>query len=225
MRWDPKTSGAPQTIAELADRFEKSDFEGQNCPVVVTGGMLESTVPVTKWSLSTIAKAIGSGRSVSWDESSSPFITYFDNQTHFAKRVPSRGHHKSTGSVRKFMKAVERRGKRTRGSSGDSDRAGGDEQEKEESFVRYGGSLRKWAPEIWPDVAEYVRPGQGSRISLWIGSAGVVSTAHFDLFDNLYCMVKGTKVGRVCLALMPHVPHVPHEGCAMRLSFATSSAA
>ena len=228
VRWDPKTSGAPQTIAELADRFEKADFEGQNCPVVVTGGILESTVPVTKWSLSTIAKAIGSGRSVSWDESSSPFITYFDNQTYFAKRVPNLGHRKSTGSVRKFVKAVERRGRTSgsdksarrgsssSGSSGSSsgsssssvssgsdttsNGAGGVEQKKEESFARYGGSLQTWAPEIWPDVAEYVRPGQGSRISLWIGSKGVVSTAHFDLFDNLYCMVKGTKVGAAARA-------------------------
>jgi len=34
---------------------------------------------------------------------------------------------------------------------------------------------------------------KGSGPSLWLGSRGVVSSAHFDFFDNLFCVVAGTK--------------------------------
>lgn len=53
-------------------------------------------------------------------------------------------------------------------------------------FVRYGG---KASAAPCPHLARDAAPDYGEDPSLWLGSAGVISSAHFDLFDNFFCLV------------------------------------
>eukprot|EP00939_MAST-03C_sp_MAST-3C-sp1_P002549 g2549.t1 len=64
-------------------------------------------------------------------------------------------------------------------------------------YVRYGGpllpGLLREAPEISRLVRDHIPRERKSAISLFIGSPGVVSTAHFDNHHNWYIVVSGTK--------------------------------
>jgi len=55
-------------------------------------------------------------------------------------------------------------------------------------FVRYGG---KATASPCPQLAVDAALDYGVDSSLWLGSAGVISSAHVDLFDNLFCLVRG----------------------------------
>ena len=77
-------------------------------------------------------------------------------------------------------------------------------------FVRYGG---KATASPCPQLAVDAALDYGVDSSLWLGSAGVISSAHFDLFDNLFCLVRGCSpnwrhsfiAGNTLLNLYAHV--------------------
>jgi hypothetical protein len=65
--------------------------------------------------------------------------------------------------------------------------------------VRYGGQAHASpCPRLALDAAR----DYGVGASLWLGSAGVASSAHFDLFDNLFCVVSSRPLKPLCFACM-----------------------
>jgi hypothetical protein len=72
--------------------------------------------------------------------------------------------------------------------------------------VRYGGQAHA---SPCPRLAHDAARDYGVGASLWLGSAGVASSAHFDLFDNLFCVVSSSPSNtffRACVCRRKRTP-------------------
>eukprot|EP00746_Dinoflagellata_sp_MGD_P086826 gnl/MRDRNA2_/MRDRNA2_34407_c0_seq1.p1 gnl/MRDRNA2_/MRDRNA2_34407_c0~~gnl/MRDRNA2_/MRDRNA2_34407_c0_seq1.p1 ORF type:complete len:385 (+),score=45.41 gnl/MRDRNA2_/MRDRNA2_34407_c0_seq1:135-1289(+) len=183
------TLDQPQTVASL-DIQQIGGFAlplpgGIRCPVVIRGlqnlGLWNTSVK--SWDdlqyLESRTPAY-----VTVDVSQTGKFRYWDNTTAFADEVRRIGllkedYSKLTVSKRQFYQSLAAEGSENLG------------------FVRYGGSLKTFAPsldwELWNKVNRLIPTGRNQKVLLYLSSNGSFSTAHYDNFENVYVMIAGSK--------------------------------
>ena len=192
-RFQPGNAGSVAAIFRFLQQSELG-----NCPTIVYGPHINDTAPVQRWrqtehfeSRCTATVGVDVLRSGGGDDG---IFTYFDSNTQFSNMFDEgsdnaaiRTHKRIKLTAKEFLEAVF-----TRSWNGSS------------VMVRFGGRIeRSPCPRLQRDTAAYVSPEFNNvATSLWISSSGATSSAHFDLFDNLHCVVRGRK--RVLLSPPSH---------------------
>jgi hypothetical protein len=169
--------------------------------------------PVRKWSSLAYLKGKCQVDYVGVDIGNDPVFTYFDENTAYGNKESIKPLTYATK-----MSSSEYLDMLTRGpfvgpfqdDNSNTSSGGGDSSKVSSSlsFVRYGGKVKKSpCPRLARDMdafliqeakKNHVNDGDGdgddfSEASLFMGSIGVASSFHFDLFDNLYTVVVGSK--------------------------------
>ena len=205
----------PTLDLALLPESERRPLVGVQCPAVLLGVGARAGVEdeLTQWrSWPRLRSAFHSDSTITYDEHVEPRLTYWDNQTALAAAVRARGfarqgYIKVTGRPSSFMRRVARA----------ADSGGG--RARAAPYVRYGAdfasfssaaSRRLGVSERPPDGAGAGREAgrlaaispaaalEGTKVGLWISSAGMMSTWHYDRWDNSHVVVAGEK--RVRLA-------------------------
>ena len=175
-------------------RSLQRDSQRRHCPVIVTGPWLATTAPVRQWTMPRLEKRCHANATVDVGNMGRVF-TYFDANTAFGDRFKVQpgatdgrigGYDPVELTAKDFLALVA--GPKRRGQHSSHISPSPSLQLPPRS-VRFGGKLeRSPCPRLKRDAAAYVSPEEGfPSVSLWLGSAGVTSTAHFDMFDNLFC--------------------------------------
>jgi len=222
IEWKEEKARSGATVTTI---FQELSSRNLKCPVIVNGNKLLETKPVRKWaSFEYLERKCKASSVVDVKSEEDGTFTYYDKNTAYAKRASPGdiGAHESLQLESWEFLDVLRNGPLLNASV--------------HRFARFGGKLSQSpCTGLARDAAEdyALPPGDGAELgasrqgsrptraqgspSIWIASPGAGSSFHFDLFDNLYAPVVGTKqvalaepTARVIRALAPFPGTHPH---------------